>query len=179
MKKVIIILALLIITGCSNNLMNTPTKKVEALFNNYITLDSKVLEDLDNALLTETIMSVEQKEHYKNILKKQYQNLSYVIKDETIDGDKAVVSVEITVYDYYKVNNDSESYFKNNQKEFTMEDGTIDITKYNDYKLNALDKAKDKVTYTLDLTLHKNADTWVLDDLTDVEINKIHGLYAY
>ena len=60
-----------------------------------------------------------------------------------------------------------------------MEDGTIDITKYNEYKLNALDKANDKVTYTLNLTLSQDNGNFVLDDLTDTEISKIHGLYAY
>ena len=60
-----------------------------------------------------------------------------------------------------------------------MEDGTIDITKYNEYKLNALDKANDRVTYTLNLTLSQDNGNFVLDDLTDTEISKIHGLYAY
>ena len=105
--------------------------------------------------------------------------MSYEIKNETIDGKTAVVEVEIKVYDYYKVNQEAENYFNNNQSEFKMEDGTIDITKYNEYKLNALDKANDKVTYTLNLTLSQDNDNWVLDDLTDTEISKIHGLYAY
>ena len=34
------------------------------------------------------------------LLKKQYQNLSYKIKEETEDGDNATVEVEIEVYDY-------------------------------------------------------------------------------
>ena len=73
----------------------------------------------------------------------------------------------------------SESYYNDNQDEFMGDDDTMDIVKYNDYKLDELDKAKDKVTYTLNLTLHKEDDKWVLDDLTDVEISKLHGLYAY
>ena len=133
---------------------------------------------LDNTLLTETIMNNDQKDRYKNILKKQYQNLAYEIKNETIDGDKATVEVEIKVYDYYKINMASETYYSDNQDEFKNGD-TMDIVKYNDYKLDELDKAKDKVTYTLNLTLHKEDDKWVLDDLTDVEISKLHGLYAY
>ena len=72
----------------------------------------------------------------------------------------------------------SETYYSDNQDEFKNGD-TMDIVKYNDYKLDELDKAKDKVTYTLNLTLHKEDDKWVLDDLTDVEISKLHGLYAY
>lgn len=179
MKKIIVIVLILItLTGC-NKLMNTPTKKVEAMLNNYVTLNKDVLDDLDNTLLSETIMTSEQKEHYKKILKRQYQNMSYEIKNETIDGKTAVVEVEIKVYDYYKVNQKSENYFNNNQSEFKMEDGTIDITKYNEYKLNALDKANDRVTYTLNLTLSQDNGNFVLDDLTDTEISKIHGLYAY
>lgn len=179
MKKIIVIVLILItLTGC-NKLMNTPTKKVEAMLNNYVTLNKDVLDDLDNTLLSETIMTSEQKEHYKKILKRQYQNMSYEIKNETIDGKTAVVEVEIKVYDYYKVNQESENYFNNNQSEFKMEDGTIDITKYNEYKLNALDKTNDRVTYTLNLTLSQDNGNFVLDDLTDTEISKIHGLYAY
>lgn len=179
MKKIIIfVLMITLLTGC-NKLMNTPTKKVEAMLNNYVTLNKSVLDDLDNTLLSETIMTPDQKEHYKNILKRQYQNMSYEIKNETIDGKTAVVEVEIKVFDYYKINQESEKYFNNNQSEFKLEDGTIDLTKYNEYKLNALDKADSKVTYTLNLTLSQDNDNWVLDDLTDVEISKIHGLYAY
>lgn len=179
MKKIIvIILVLILFTGCGTNLMNTPTKQVETMLNNYITLNEEVLSDLDEILLTETIMSSEQKDRYRDILKSQYQNMSYKIKNETIDGDNATVEVEIEVYDYYKINNESEKYYNDNPDEFLTDDKT-DINKYNDYKLDALEKAKDKVTYTLNLTLKKIDDKWVLDDLTDVEISKLHGLYAY
>ena len=83
MKKIIIaVLLLLTLTGC-NKLTNTPTKKVEAMLNNYVTLNKDVLDDLDNILLSETIMTNEQKEKYKKILKRQYQNMSYEIKNET------------------------------------------------------------------------------------------------
>ena len=49
MKKLLfIIIALIAITGCTlSNIDNTPTKQVEAFFNNYQTLDQKVLNDLD------------------------------------------------------------------------------------------------------------------------------------
>ena len=183
MRKVLIgvIVSILLITGCSDNdLMNTPTKRVETLFNNYVTLDKSVLSDLDETLLTETVMTTEQKDKYRDILKNQYQHLSYEIKEETIDGDNATVEAEIEVYDYKKIIDEATEYFNNNPKEFVMEDGkTSDISKFNDYKLEKLKDAKDKVTYTLNLTLKKVDDKWVLDDLTDTEISKIHGLYAY
>ena len=171
--------SVLLITGCENNLMNTPTKKVETLFNNYITLDQKVLDDLDETMLGETIMTMDQKDRYREIIKKQYQNLSYEIKDETIDGDLATVEAEIEVYNYKKIIDDVNTYLQNNQNEFLKEDNTVDVEKFNDYKLAELNKAKDKVKYSLNLTLKKIDDTWVLDDLTDTEISKIHGMYEY
>ena len=39
-------------------------------------------------------------------MKKQYQNLTYTIKDEEIDGDTAIVKVEIEVYDFNKAMNE-------------------------------------------------------------------------
>lgn len=181
MKKIVIAFVMLILlTGCNNDLMNTPTKRVETLLNNYVTLDSKVLSDLDETLLTETVMTNDQKSRYRDILKKQYQNLSYEIKDETIDGDVATVEVEIKVYDYQKIVTEAETYLASNPSDFLQDDNkTTDIGKFNDYKLEQLENAKDKVTYTLNLTLKKVDDKWVLDDLTDTEISKIHGLYAY
>lgn len=171
---------LMIFTGCENDLMNTPTKRVETLMTNYITLDEEVLRDLDETLLTETVMTLDQKDKYRDILKRQYQHLSYEIKDETIDGDNATVSVEIEVYDYNKVINEANTYLNDNPNEFIQEDNNItDISRFNDYKLNMLENTKDKVTYTLNLTLSKEDDQWVLDDLTDTEISKIHGMYTY
>ena len=182
MKKICIalLMGILLLTGCENGLMNTPTKRVETLLNNYVTLDKGVLDDLDETMLSETVMTNDQKDRYKEILKKQYQNLAYEIKDETVDGDNATVEVEIKVYDYQKIIDTAEEYLSTNPKEFQGEDGTTtDIAKFNDYKLTQLEGAKDKVTYTLNLTLKKIDGKWTLDDLTDTEISKIHGLYTY
>ena len=139
-----------------------------------------IATDLDETLLSETVMTQEQKDKYKDILKNQYQHLSYEIKEETIDGDNATVEAEIEVYDYKKVIDEAEDYLANNPQEFLMENSEMtDVSKFNDYKLEQLKNAKDKVTYTLNLTLKKVDDKWQLDDLTDTEISKIHGLYAH
>ena len=172
------ILVLTNITGCESNLMNTPTKRVETMLNNYITLNSEVIKDLDETILSDTTMTTSQKEEYRNVIKKLYQNMSYEIKDETIDGDDATVQVEIEVYNYKKIIDDANTYLQNNQSEFLKEDKTVDIEKFNNYKLSELKKSKDKVTYTMDLTLHKIEEKWVLDDLTDTEISKLHGMYT-
>ena len=110
---------------------------------------------------------------------KQYKNLAYTVKDETIDGKTAVVEVEIEVYDYNKAITDVEDYLLANANEFQDDSGQVNNTKYNDYKISQMESVKDKVTYTINFTLSKVDDKWVVDDLTETERMKIHGLYAY
>ena len=100
MKKIIVsVLALFLLVGCGN-MMNTPTKKVEEFLSKYQTMDEKVLSQLYEVIDSAGTMSKDQKEKYRELMKKQYKNLSYKIDDETEDGDHATVEVEIEVYDY-------------------------------------------------------------------------------
>src|SRR5699024_10634557 len=100
--------------GCSftKDLDNTPTKKIEALLNNFQTLDSSVLSDLDKVVDLESSFTADQKETYKEIIKTNYQKLTYIIKDAVEDGDEAVVTAEIEVIDYTAVLNDSSLYLE-------------------------------------------------------------------
>ena len=63
--------------------------------------------------------------------------------------------------------------------EFQDDNGNVNTTKYNDYKLDAIKNMKDRVKYTINFTLSKVDDEWIVDDLTEAERLKIHGLYAY
>ena len=50
MKKIIIIvLGILLFTGC-DDVMNTPTKRVEEFLGKYQTMDSEVINDLESVL---------------------------------------------------------------------------------------------------------------------------------
>ena len=179
MKKILLFLgAFIFMVGC-NNLMNTPTKKVEEFLNKYQTMDSKVLDQLDYSLDQDYELSDTQKENYKTIMKKQYKDLIYTIKEETIDGDTATVRVEIEVYDYSKAISESDNYLMNNQDEFIKEDGTVDKEKFLDYKIDLMSKSNDRVKYTLNLTLTKKDDTWTMNDITEIDRQKLHGIYSY
>ena len=170
--------SLSLLTGC-NNLMNTPTKKVELLLSKYQKKDEEVLKQLGDTLLSDAVLDVNQKNTYKELLEKQYGDMTYTIKDEAIDGKTAVVEVEIEVYDYNKAITESENYLLNHQEEFMDEEKVVSTTKYNDYKLNAIKNMKDRIKYTINFTLSKMDEEWVVDDLTETERMKIHGLYAY
>ncbi len=181
MKKVLSILGIaLVLTGCSiGNMDNTPTKKVETYLNNYQTLDSNVLSELDSLVDQEEMFDEDQKTTYRDIMKKHYQDLTYTIKEETVNGDKATVEAEIEVNDYTKVLKEAETYRTTNEDEFLDDEGMFDESMFNDYKLEELKDNKERVKYTIYFSLTKSGDEWVLDDLTETEQEKILGIYEY
>ena len=117
MKKLLYLFVVLLFTGC-NQLSNTPTKRVEEFLKSYQTLDEKVLNDLDNVVNQDVTLSKQQQDTYKDIMKKHYQNLTYKIKDDTIDGNNAIVTAEITVTDFSKALQEANSYMNNNIQSF-------------------------------------------------------------
>ena len=179
MKKIFIaLISIILLTGC-NTLDNTPTKQVEVFLNKYQTLDKEVLNDLDSVTAEEMNFNTEQREKYKNLMKKHYQNIVYEIKDSEEDGDEARVIVEIQVTDYSKTIASTNLYLQANKEQFLDESGNYDNTKFNDYRLEELSKVKDKVKYTIDLRLRKNDDKWELEPITEITEDKLHGIYRY
>lgn len=179
MKKIILsLLIALCLTGCSltENMDNTPTKKVEAFLNKYQMLDEDVLTDLDGTISTVEDFSDEQRERYKDIVRSNYQKLTYTIKDEIIDGDVAKVEVEIEVVDYTKIVSDANAYLRDNPNKFLVDD-QFNQELFNDYKLKKLKEADEKIQYTLIFNLTKVNEEWKINPLTDEIKNKINGIY--
>ncbi len=145
------IMAIILLSGCS--MSNTPTKKVEKFLDNYKNQDETVLTQLKDMVDADTLMTDDQKETYTGILKRQYKDLTYEIKDEKIDGDNATVTAEIEVYDYYKINKDAETYYNDNPNEFK------------DTKDSVLDDAKDTVKDAADTV--KDAAKGAADTVKD------------
>ena len=120
MKKIILciscIVAILFLSGCSMD--NTPTKKVENFLDNYKNQDETVIDQLDEMVTSDDMMNDNQRTTYTDIMKRQYEDLTYEIKDEVIDGDTATVTVEIEVYDYYKINQEANQYYIEHPNEF-------------------------------------------------------------
>ena len=219
MKKLLITfsLILILVTGCGTK-MGTPTAKVEEFLGKYQSMDSEVLTQLDSVISTDSAMSDNQKKEYKSLMEKQYQNLSYKIKSEEIDGDNASVDVEIEVYDYATSITKSKNYYNEHRDEFmendtdnsqsneetkendketdesgeiiggVVEDAADSIgdavedmleksEKFIDYKIKQLKDVTDKVKYTITFNLSKKDDKWVVDDISDMDRQKIHGLF--
>ena len=209
MKKRLIylscILIVIFLSGCSMD--NTPTKKVENFLNNYTSQNDTVLNQLKDMIDSDTMMDENQRNTYSDIMKRQYKDMTYEIKDETINGDNATVTAEIEVYDYYKTNKEAETYYNNNPNEFSnnsdgivqkasdavkdavegvkesVENATNNTnssdSKYIEYRLNKLTNTKERVKYTVDFSLTKVNNKWKLNDIDDVTRQKIHGLYEH
>lgn len=166
MKKILsIFIFLLLLVGCS--LSNTPTSKVEDLLSKYQRLDSDIEKGIDTVVGEESLTGGE-RDRYKKIIEKQYKNLTYQIKDETYNGDICTVTTEIEVLDYKKIINEVNNNYQN--KNYTKEE-------YNNEKLDKLEKAKDKVKYTIDFKVKKENNNWTLETLDDDTIKKIQGTY--
>ena len=177
MKKIIYaVISLFLLVGCSN-ISNTPTRQVENFFNKYQTLDNEVLDDLDKVINESQKFNDTNKEAYREVIKKQYKNMTYKIKEETIDGDNAVVAVEITVLDFGKVIKEVRDYKNNHIDKFQDENSNYDDNKYINYLITRLKETKEKVKYTLDIKLTKLNEKWKIDEIDNDTEDKILGIY--
>lgn len=183
MKKLKILIFLLVVTlavGCKNQKLSeqTPKEVVEQYLKDYQTLDDKVINQLDDVIKRENFTD-QQKNEYTELMKRHYKNLKYEIKDDVIDGDKAIVTTVVEVYDYSKELTNADEYLNNNPEKFNNAAGQYDVTLFNNYRLERLKKVEYTVKYTIDFYLSKTANGWVLDDINDTDESKIHGTYIY
>ena len=165
MKKIFVtcLFIVLILTGC--DLGNTPTSKVEDLLTKYQMLDKSISTHHSQLTGNETIDEDLQKD-YQKLIKKQYQNLSYEIKDEKIDGNHAIVETEIKVTDYQN------TFSRGNSDNDTSESDYEQIAK-------DLAKVKEKIVYTIEFELNKNEKgEWELEPLDSVIKDKLLGIYS-
>lgn len=172
-----IVISVVLLTGCAF-LGNTPKDEVAKFLNNYKNNSESVVNELEDYLKDQDL-DEDTYQDYKELYLRQYSNLKYEIKDQKIDGDNAIVDVQIKVFDYYKTDKLTGDYFTANQADFVDADGDVDFSKYFAYKINKLLDTTDTVDYTLTLNLKKNDDKWEIEPLTNEELKKLHGTYEY
>ena len=176
MKKILILLFLFTLVGC--NIMKTPSKKVEEYLDNYTKLSDAVIMDIESTIANESLSS-KSKETYKQALKRQYENMKYKIKDEKINGNKAEVIAKISVYDYFRVEEDSLNYMNQHLEEFHDENNLFDNELYNMYRLSELLKTNNSIDYEIKFDLEKKNNEWILKNPDRSTLEKINGFYNY
>ena len=71
------------------------------------------------------------------------------------------------------------NYLEQHPDKFQNEKGEYDDSKFMDYRLEQMKKAKDRVKYTMELTLTKKDKKWQMNALTEEQHQKLHGIYEY
>jgi len=176
MKKILsLLLVVLILTGCNKA---NAISAVDSYLMKYRNLNSEVLVDLENIIEKENLTKSQQ-DKYRNILKKQYKDLTYKIIEEEYDEEVSYVTVEIKVYDLYKPQSDASIYLENNKDEFNDFEKIYDPEKFIDYKLDKMMSTTEKIDYTIVFTVTKEDDEYVVEQPTETDLMKIHGVYNY
>lgn len=162
-KKIFLFLTAFIIflTGCE--LSNNPNSKVEELLGNYQRLDNTINITYTD-LTDETNLTDEQKERYTKLIEDQYEDMSYEIKEEEIDGDTAIITTQIEVKNYKDVIN---KYAINN----------YETEEYHNLLLDDLENTKELVTYTIEFKVTKINDEWTINELDTEQKQKLLGMY--
>lgn len=183
MKKWLVLFLPILLVGCGpvKDLSNTPTRKVEAYLNKYQIADDSILTDVFDSITDLfndiTDLNDDEKDRYEKLMKKNYGDMTYEVKDETIDGDKALVTVEINVHDLAKVRKSADEYLSEHPDEFN-DDGIFSTNLFHEYLFEHFEDS-DIVTYTIQLSLTKKENgEWDLDDLTKEQKQKINGTYG-
>ena len=201
MKKILVGLMIVLLSACTLGAATTPKQKVAELLDKYKNQDKSILTQLDETINTE-YSNDDYRNRYRTLMTNQYKNMEYKLKDEVIEGDNAVVEAEITVYDYASAIRNSNEYLNNNPNEFMASNPTVDMEdsedettkdentnqndgllsnydqdKFIDYKLTQMENVNDTVTYTIEFTLTKVDGVWKIDNLSNADIEKIHGIF--
>ena len=177
MKKIIVLVMMVLsLLGC--NMSNTPSDEVERYLDNFNNLSDEVIMDVDSKVSMEELNN-ENKEIYKKVLLRQYENMKYEITDESIEKNTAMVKANITVYDYYKINDLSNIYMNEHVSEFNNINGIFDNDKYNSYRLNELLNTNDTTTYEVIFSLKKDSNgNWIMSDPSRETLEKLNGFYV-
>ena len=177
MKKIIVVLiTLIMVVGCGKS--EKASDVVKEYLDKYNNQNEAVMVDLEK-IIKEENLSDNQAKVYKDIMIKQYKDLSYKISNETYNGDEANVTANIRVYDLYTAQKDAEEYKNNHRNEFIDNDRNYDANKFLDYKLEEMKKTTKTIEYTINFKVIKKDGKWVLDKVNTETLEKIHGIYNY
>lgn len=178
MKKIFAVLfAILLFTGCSCSLMDTkPEAAIDTFFEKYRNHDNNIITQLQDTLKNEDMTS-DQSEKYQKLMEKQYDQFAYVIKDIDEKKDEATAEVEVTVLNYRSAIIAVEEELKNTPEKFNDENGNFSVEKYVNYKIEKMNDVTDTTTHTIEMYLTKENGMWKVNQLSNDDISKLHGLY--
>lgn len=176
MKKLFLPILVILLSACSLNSVSTPKQKVISFLDKYKNEHESVMDQLEDTI-DSSFTNEDYKKRYEDLIINQYKNMKYKITDEVIEDNTAVVEAEITVLDYGSAISASDAYMLENPDEFKT-DNKIDENKFQEYKIQQMENVSDTTKYKIEFTLTKNKDKqWEIDPLSDIDLEKLHGIY--
>ena len=163
MKKcLVVVLCCILLCGCTKIHAKDAVISYLEKYRNFTTeIEQSLIDTLDEEKFTK-----EQREQYILLMKKQFVNLTYKIKEEIYNGDKATIVVNITVYDYHHS-------IREALKENSAEENYINL------QLEKMSKEKKKTTYTIAIKTRYEENTWIVEQPDEDTIKKIQGTYYF
>lgn len=175
MKKIIIIVFVILIVGCSKT--KTANDVVSEYLRSFNSVDRNIKDEIDDALNKNDEYNNEHKKKYKEIILRQYKDLKFDILKEEYDENSALVTVNINVYDLNKAEDDALEYLKENLSDFYDETNNFDNDKYLSYKLDLMKKTDHRIDYEIIFYLKKRKGKWIMEQPTESDLEKISGTY--
>ena len=151
-----------LLSGCVSNDAKTPVKDYLNAYQNH---SDKVTVSL-NELIKNENLTKEQQDIYELIMKKQYVDLAYHIDNVTYNGNKAIVTATIEVYDYNHSKEEALKEYENNPE-----------LNYKDLQLTYMKRENKRIKYTLSFSAYLDNDKWVLENPDYITLQKINGVF--
>lgn len=159
-KYLVFFLCIFCLVGCTNKSSKEAVIEYLEKYRNFTAeIEESLMKDLESVNWTK-----EQKEKYILLLKKQFVNLKYKIKEEIYNGEEATVLVDITVYNYH-----------NSKREALKEQD--ESQNYIDKVLEKMNNETHTIKYTLVFKTNYKEGVWVLEQPSEETLKKIEGIY--
>ena len=159
-KYLVFFLCILCLVGCTNKSSKEAVIEYLEKYRNFTAeIEESLMKDLESVNWTK-----EQKEKYILLMKKQFVNLKYKIKEEIYNGEEATVLVDITVYNYH-----------NSKREALKEQD--ESQNYIDKVLEKMNNETHTIKYTLVFKTNYKEGVWVLEQPSEETLKKIEGIY--
>lgn len=159
-KYLVFFLCIFCLVGCTNKSSKEAVIEYLEKYRNFTAeIEESLMKDLESVNWTK-----EQKEKYILLMKKQFVNLKYKIKEEIYNGEEATVLVDITVYNYH-----------NSKREALKEQD--ESQNYIDKVLEKMNNETHTIKYTLVFKINYKEGVWVLEQPSEETLKKIEGVY--
>lgn len=159
-KYLVFFLCIFCLVGCTNKSSKEAVIEYLEKYRNFTAeIEESLMKDLESVNWTK-----EQKEKYILLMKKQFVNLKYKIKEEIYNGEEATVLVDITVYNYH-----------NSKREALKEQD--ESQNYIDKVLEKMNNETHTIKYTLVFKTNYKEGVWVLEQPSEETLKKIEGIY--